>query len=94
MYLLRNLLSACLLMLPFAVSADLSVNINRADSEALVEGLDGVGPQKALAIVRYRQQHGPFRRIEDLALVEGIGAKTIEQNRAKITLAAPEKNKQ
>lgn len=91
MHSLRNLLGACLLMLPFVVSAGAPVNINTADSETLVDGLVGIGPQKALAIVRYRQQHGPFKRVEDLALVDGIGAKTVEQNRSNITLAAPGK---
>lgn len=91
MHSLRNLLGACLLMLPCAVLAEMPVNINSADSEALVDGLDGVGPQKALAIVRYRQQHGPFKNVDELARVDGIGAKTVEQNRSKITLAAPAK---
>ena len=92
MHALRNLLGVCLLITSFAVPAGVPVNINTADSEALVDGLDGVGPQKALAIVRYRQQHGPFKRIEDLALVEGIGAKTVEQNRSNITLEVPGKS--
>jgi len=91
MHTLRNLLGACLLMLPFVVPAAAPVNINSADSEALVDGLDGVGPQKALAIVRYRQQHGPFKRVEDLALVDGVGLKTVEQNRSNIPLAVPAK---
>lgn len=91
---LRNLLGACLLLLPLAGLAGNSLNINTADSEALVNGLDGVGPQKALAIVRYRQQHGPFERVEDLALVDGIGAKTVEQNRTRLTVAVPAKDKQ
>lgn len=89
MHVLRNLLGVCLLLLSFSVPAEVPVNINTADSEALVDGLDGVGPQKALAIIRYRQQHGPFKRVEDLAQVDGIGAKTVEQNRSKITLATP-----
>jgi competence protein ComEA len=93
MHTLRNLLGACLLTLPLVTLAGNSLNINTADSEALVEGLDGVGPQKALAIVRYRQQHGPFKQVEDLALVDGIGLKTVEQNRAKITVAMPAKDK-
>jgi competence protein ComEA len=42
-----------------------------------------------MAIVRYRQQHGPFKRAEDLALVDGIGAKTVEQNRTNISVATP-----
>ena len=93
MHTLRNLLGACLLLLPLAGLAGNSLNINTADSEALVEGLDGVGPQKALAIVRYRQQNGPFKRVEDLALVDGIGVKTVEQNRKKITVSVPGKGK-
>jgi len=93
MHTLRNLLGACLLLLPLASLAGNSLNINTADSEALIEGLDGVGPQKALAIVRYRQQNGPFKRVEDLALVDGIGVKTVEQNRKKITVSVPGKGK-
>lgn len=89
MYALRNLLGACLLTLPLVALAGDPVNINTADSDALVEALNGVGPQKALAIVRYRQQNGPFKRVEDLALVEGIGEKTVEQNRSNMTVAAP-----
>jgi competence protein ComEA len=92
MHFLRNLLGACLLALSCAALAEMPVNINTADSEALVDGLEGVGPQKALAIVRYRQQHGPFKQADDLALVNGIGAKTVELNRSRITLAAPAKS--
>jgi competence protein ComEA len=39
--------------------------------------------------VRYRQQHGPFKRAEDLALVEGVGEKTVEQNRSNIAVTVP-----
>jgi len=91
MHALRNLVGACLLTLPLATLAGTPININTADSEALVEGLHGIGPQKAMAIVRYRQQHGPFKRAEDLALVDGIGARTVEQNRTNITVATPAK---
>jgi competence protein ComEA len=89
MHVLRNLLGASLFSLSLATLAGTPVNINTADSEALVDGLNGVGPQKALAIVRYRQEHGPFKRVEDLALVEGIGEKTVQQNRSNMTLTTP-----
>lgn len=86
---LRNVLFACLCVIPvFSVAAPL-VNINTADSEVLVDELVGIGPQKAMAIVRYRQQNGPFGQIDDLALVDGIGAKTVELNRARITVEQP-----
>lgn len=86
---LRNLLMACLFLSPLAVMAASVVNINTADSEALVDELVGIGPQKAMAIIRYRNENGPFKHIDDLALVEGIGAKTVEQNRSRITVEAP-----
>jgi competence ComEA-like helix-hairpin-helix protein len=62
------------------------VNINRADATTLAASLNGIGPKKAEAIVVYREQHGSFKQIEDLALVKGIGPKTIEKNRAVIRL--------
>jgi competence protein ComEA len=90
MEILRRLLVVCLFLLPLEAISDPVVNINTAESERLVDDLVGIGPQKALAIVHYRQQHGPFKQVEDLALVSGIGAKTVEQNRSRMTVAAPE----
>ena len=90
MRVLRRLLVVCLLLVPVAAISDPLVNINTADSERLVDDLVGIRPQKALAIVQYRQQHGPFKQIEDLALVSGIGAKTVEQNRDRMTVTAAE----
>jgi competence protein ComEA len=90
MEILRRLLVVCLLLVPLVAISDPVVNINIAESERLVDELVGIGPQKALAIVRYRQQHGPFKQVDDLVLVSGIGAKTVEQNRSRMTVAAPE----
>jgi len=90
MKILRHLLVVSLFLLPLVAISDPVVNINTAESERLVDDLVGIGPQKALAIVRYRQQHGPFKQVEDLALVSGIGAKTVEQNRSRMTVAAPQ----
>ncbi len=69
----------------FAWAAD-RVNINAADAAALAETLQGVGPNKAAAIVHYRETNGPFLTIDALAEVQGIGARTVEINRDKITL--------
>ncbi|WP_439102019.1 ComEA family DNA-binding protein [Congregibacter sp.] len=57
------------------------VNINNASAVELAEGLNGVGGSKAEAIVRYREQFGPFESIEELSEVTGIGAATVERNR-------------
>ncbi|HZD52247.1 MAG TPA: helix-hairpin-helix domain-containing protein [Woeseiaceae bacterium] len=62
------------------------VDINSADAETLSAELKGVGMAKAQAIVAYRKQHGPFKSVDDLALVKGIGARTLEINRKDILL--------
>lgn len=63
-----------------------TVNINTADAEALALELKGIGQKRAESIVAYRDQHGPFSSIEELANIKGIGKKIIEQNRGKIII--------
>ncbi len=53
------------------------VNINTADQKTL-ETLPGIGPVKAQNIIKYREEHGPFRSIEEIMNVSGIGEKTFE----------------
>jgi competence protein ComEA len=62
------------------------VNINTADATALAKALNGIGPAKAKAIVSYREKNGPFKSVDQLAMVEGITQKLIEKNRADIKL--------
>jgi competence protein ComEA len=76
------------LALSFAAFAASPVNINSADATALASGLHGVGPAKAQAIVDYRQANGPFKSIDQLASVKGIGLATVEKNRDRIQLDA------
>lgn len=71
-----------------AAAAAERVNINTADAATLDRVLVNVGPAKARAIVEYRKVNGPFRSIDQLALVKGIGLKTIERNRSRILLGA------
>lgn len=53
------------------------VNINNADSSQL-SLLPRVGPSVAQRIVDYRKENGPFKKAEDLMLVQGIGEKTFQ----------------
>jgi competence protein ComEA len=57
------------------------VNINTATVEQL-EMLPNVGAIKALAIVKHRAKHGPFRSVNDLVLISGIGDKALAQMRS------------
>lgn len=52
------------------------VDINHADFDTL-KTLKGIGKKKAEAIINYRQQHGRFKTMDDLALVEGFNQKVI-----------------
>jgi competence protein ComEA len=62
------------------------VDINQADAPTLAKELDGVGLSRAEAIVAYRQENGPFKNIEDLLEVKGVGPKILELNRGNIKL--------
>ena len=70
-----------------ALAAD-KVNINTADAATIDRVLVNVGPAKAQAIVDYRKANGAFKSAEQLAMVKGIGLKTVEKNRDRIALGA------
>lgn len=59
------------------------VDINGADASAL-DALPGIGPSLARAIVAYRDLHGPFRAVNDLLDVPGIGPSTLERFRTMV----------
>jgi competence protein ComEA len=61
------------------------VNINSADSSEL-ETLPGIGPAKSSAIIEYREKNGPFKTIEELKNISGIGEKTFEKLKDLITV--------
>ncbi|KOP83514.1 helix-hairpin-helix domain-containing protein [Cytobacillus solani] len=62
---------------------DGKVNINTADDTEL-QTLTGIGPAKAAAIIDYREKNGPFKVIEDLKLISGIGEKSFEKLKEQI----------
>ncbi len=74
----------------FAASAAVAdkhdkININTASAKDL-QKLDGIGRTVAERIVHYREEHGPFKRGEDLRKVEGVGAALWERNRDRIVV--------
>jgi competence protein ComEA len=61
------------------------VHINTASEEEILQ-LSGIGPTKAAAIIAYREEHGPFKKVEDLLNVTGIGEKTLEKIKEQIVV--------
>ena len=62
-----------------------TVNINRASEGELVS-LNGIGSSNAQAIILYRKMFGNFKTVDELAKVKGIGAKTVEKNRGRLSV--------
>lgn len=61
------------------------VNVNTAGIAEL-QTLPGIGPALAGRVVAYRQEHGPFRSVEDLLAVKGIGARLVTKLRDRVTV--------
>lgn len=84
--LLRRLLVGLVAAFVYVGAAFAAVNINTA-SQAELEGLNGIGPVKAKAIVDYRQKNGPFKSVDDLKKVNGIGDKTLDGIRKEVAVS-------
>lgn len=68
------------------IAAIEQIDLNSADAETLARSLSGVGLSKAQAIVRYREQYGPFASLEEVTEVKGIGPAILERNRDRLVL--------
>lgn len=80
MELLKKCILALFLMLPAMLYAGDAININTANKETLMS-VKGVGERRAEAIIQYRDKHGPFTTIDQLAEIQGIGQSLIDTNR-------------
>lgn len=63
------------------------VDMNRADSAQLDAMLEGVGAKKAQAIVDWRNQHGAFHSVEEVAKIKGM-SRLAERNRDRMVFGA------
>lgn len=61
------------------------VQINAASKEQL-EKITGIGSRKAESILKYREEHGPFQKIEDLLEIDGIGVKSLGKIKDQIII--------
>ena len=75
-----------------AAAAAGTVNINAASADQLM-ALPGIGAAKAEAIVKYREEHGPYHAPEDLLEVKGIGESLLRKIRPHITTGSAKANR-
>lgn len=61
------------------------ININTASAEEIA-AVPGLGEKKSQAIIKFREKHGAFARIEDLKRVDGIGDKLFEKIRPYVVV--------
>ena len=61
------------------------ININTATADQLMQ-LKRIGPAYAAKIIEFREKNGPFKNPEDITKVPGIGPKTLEENKDRISV--------
>ena len=82
---MKKLLAGLLGALLLSSAAMAAVNLNSA-SQAELEALNGIGPAKAKAIIDFRTKNGPFKTVEELNNVPGIGDKTMEMLKKDVSV--------
>ena len=68
------------------------VNVNTANSEQLQQ-VPGIGPATASKILQMRKTYGPFKSVDDLLAIRGLGAKRLEKMRKYLTVGKPAASK-
>lgn len=84
---MKKICFAVLFVLFMTVAAYAGININTASKEEL-NSLAGIGPIKAEAIMKHRQEKGPFKSIDELKNVYGIGDKLFDQIKSDVTVGS------
>ena len=69
-----------------AAPASDKISINTASAEDLARVMNGVGLKKAQAIVSHREEFGPFKSLDDLRQVPGMGGSLVERNLSHLML--------
>ena len=83
---MKRILSFLVLALAGINLAFAAVNINTA-TPAELDGVKGIGPSKAQAIVDYRSKNGPFKSLDDLKNVKGFGEKSIAKLKGELSVS-------
>src|SRR3972149_8956245 len=81
---MKRLLLAFVMWFAISGVALAVVNVNTATKEELTS-LKGVGEKRAQEIINYRPKNGPFKTVDDLEKVPGIGPGIMKQIRSEVT---------
>ena len=84
---IKKLIFITLLAASLNLVAAEPVNINSADKQTLMQ-VKGVGEKRAEAIIAWREKNGPFKSVEDLTQVDGIGQSTLDANLEVLTVGS------
>ncbi len=84
---MKKLLLALIAFFVFSSMALAAVNLNTATKEEL-DGVKGIGPVKAQAIIDYRKKNGLFISVDELENVQGFGDKSVAKIRSGLTVGA------
>lgn len=83
---MKRLVGGTLLALLLASHAYAAVDVNGA-TQAELEAVKGIGPSKAKAIIEYRQKNGPFKSLDDLVKVKGLGKSSLSKLKGELTVS-------
>jgi len=85
MHNLRKVLFSLILVFPVLGFTAEPVDINVADMETLMS-VKGIGEKRAMAIIDHREQHGPFKSIDELTIVRGVSEALVDKSRERLVV--------
>lgn len=83
---MKKLFLSIVVLMFLVTAAFAKINVNTASVEEL-QTITGIGPAKAEAIVKYRDEHGKFKSKDDLVQVKGIGDRLVDKISDEIEVA-------
>jgi competence protein ComEA len=84
---MKKLLGGLILSLFAVLPAFAAVDLNTA-TQAELEAVKGIGPNKAQAIITHREKYGPFKSLDDLAKVKGFGKASVAKLKGELSVGA------
>lgn len=87
MQLIKSVIFGVILSLATSMAIAGPVDINTASAESLAVNIKGVGKKKAEAIIAYREAFGPFKAVDEIVKVKGIGQRLLEKNRKNMVIS-------